>query len=113
MSNGSTHPLKLEFLSLLLKILQARHHRVLLFTHFVGTLALSGMLLDHLAMTYTCLDGNMDSSAKQTAIDEFNEPHESAPFAFLISTQVIRCRAASTSFSIIFGFRPPIAFDLA
>jgi SNF2 family DNA or RNA helicase len=77
---------KLQLLEILLPKLQARGHRVLMFSQFLGMLTIVEDFLDGLKLPYQRLDGNMNALEKQKRIDEFNAPG-SQLFAFLLSTR--------------------------
>ena len=77
---------KLQLLTILLPKLQAREHRVLIFSQFLGMLDIIEDFLNGLGMLYQRLDGSMSSLEKQKRIDHYNAPG-SELFAFLLSTR--------------------------
>lgn len=77
---------KFKFLVQLLPKLQARGHRVLLFTQFLDMLAHTGDLLTHLGYKWAWIDGSVSSIERQKRIDAFNAP-DSDMFAFILSTR--------------------------
>ncbi|KAL4752823.1 hypothetical protein BDW72DRAFT_211175 [Aspergillus terricola var. indicus] len=77
---------KLQLLELMLPKLQARGHRVLVFSQFLENLDVMEDFLDGLGLPHRRLDGRMTSLEKQKMIDDFNA--ENSPyFAFLLSTR--------------------------
>ncbi|KAL4919999.1 PHD/FYVE-zinc-finger like domain-containing protein [Aspergillus aurantiobrunneus] len=77
---------KLQLLELMLPKLQARGHRVLIFSQFLENLDVMEDFLDGLGLPHRRLDGRMTSLEKQKMIDDYNA--ESSPyFAFLLSTR--------------------------
>ncbi|KAG9238102.1 P-loop containing nucleoside triphosphate hydrolase protein [Amylocarpus encephaloides] len=77
---------KFQLLEIMLPKLQARGHRVLLFSQFLLQLDLIEDFLKGLGLPFRRLDGTMDALQKQKRIDEFNAP-DSEIFAFLLSTR--------------------------
>lgn len=77
---------KLELLNIMLPKLQARGHRVLMFSQFLGMLDVMEDFLTGLGMSYQRLDGGTNTQEKQRRIDAFNRPG-SKDFAFLLSTR--------------------------
>ncbi|KAL5001929.1 hypothetical protein BDV10DRAFT_140305 [Aspergillus recurvatus] len=77
---------KLQLLELMLPKLQARGHRVLVFSQFLESLDVMEDFLDGLGLHHRRLDGRMTSLEKQKMIDDYNA--ENSPyFAFLLSTR--------------------------
>ncbi|KAL4941219.1 hypothetical protein BDV06DRAFT_194888 [Aspergillus oleicola] len=77
---------KLQLLQLMLPKLQARGHRVLIFSQFLENLDVVEDFLDGLGLPRRRLDGRMTSLEKQKMIDDYNA--ENSPyFAFLLSTR--------------------------
>ncbi|KAL4778932.1 PHD/FYVE-zinc-finger like domain-containing protein [Aspergillus varians] len=77
---------KLQLLELMLPKLQARGHRVLIFSQFLENLDIMEDFLDGLGLPHRRLDGRMTSLEKQKMIDDYNA--ENSPyFAFLLSTR--------------------------
>ena len=77
---------KLQLLELMLPKLQARGHRVLVFSQFLENLDVMEDFLDGLGLPHRRLDGRMTSLEKQRMIDDYNA--ENSPyFAFLLSTR--------------------------
>ncbi|KAL4803624.1 hypothetical protein BDV18DRAFT_144070 [Aspergillus unguis] len=77
---------KLQLLELMLPKLQARGHRVLIFSQFLENLDIMEDFLDGLGLPHRRLDGKMTSLEKQKMIDDYNA--ENSPyFAFLLSTR--------------------------
>ncbi|KAL4932749.1 putative chromatin remodeling complex subunit (Chd3) [Aspergillus undulatus] len=77
---------KLQLLELMLPKLQARGHRVLIFSQFLENLDVMEDFLDGLGLPHRRLDGRMTSLEKQKMIDDYNA--ENSPyFAFLLSTR--------------------------
>ncbi|KAL5046863.1 hypothetical protein BDW71DRAFT_60847 [Aspergillus fruticulosus] len=77
---------KLQLLELMLPKLQARGHRVLVFSQFLENLDVMEDFLDGLGLPHRRLDGRMTSLEKQKMIDDYNA--ENSPyFAFLLSTR--------------------------
>ncbi|KAL4970830.1 putative chromatin remodeling complex subunit (Chd3) [Aspergillus stella-maris] len=77
---------KLQLLQLMLPKLQARGHRVLIFSQFLENLDVMEDFLDGLGLPHRRLDGRMTSLEKQKMIDDYNAPN-SHYFAFLLSTR--------------------------
>ncbi|UJO17082.1 Chromatin remodeling factor mit1 [Fulvia fulva] len=77
---------KLQLLELLLPKLQARGHRVLIFSQFLEMLDMVEDFMDGNQFRYQRLDGKINALTKQKRIDEFNAP-DSPLFAFLLSTR--------------------------
>lgn len=77
---------KLQLLELMLPKLQARGHRVLIFSQFLENLDVMEDFLDGLGLPHRRLDGGMTSLEKQKMIDDYNAPN-SPYFAFLLSTR--------------------------
>lgn len=77
---------KFQLLEIMLPKLQARGHRVLIFSQFLGQLDLLEDFLDGLGLSFRRLDGKTKSVDKQKFIDEFNAPN-SKVFAFILSTR--------------------------
>ncbi|KAL4979176.1 hypothetical protein BDW66DRAFT_148661 [Aspergillus desertorum] len=77
---------KLQLLKLMLPKLQARGHRVLIFSQFTENLDVMEDFLNGLDLLHRRLDGRMTSLEKQKMIDDYNA--ENSPyFAFLLSTR--------------------------
>ncbi|KAI9643032.1 hypothetical protein NHQ30_008767 [Ciborinia camelliae] len=77
---------KFQLLEIMLPKLQARGHRVLLFSQFLKHLDLVEDFLNGLDLPYQRLDGSVSTLEKQKRIDAFNAPN-SPLFAFLLSTR--------------------------
>ncbi|KAL6238133.1 hypothetical protein BDW75DRAFT_247800 [Aspergillus navahoensis] len=77
---------KLQLLELMLPKLQARGHRVLVFSQFLENLDVMEDFLDGLGLPHRRLDGRMTSLEKQKIIDDYNA-EDSPYFAFLLSTR--------------------------
>lgn len=77
---------KLQLLELMLPKLQARGHRVLIFSQFLENLDVVEDFLDGLGLPHRRLDGRMTSLEKQKQIDDYNAEN-SQYFAFLLSTR--------------------------
>jgi superfamily II DNA or RNA helicase len=77
---------KLQLLELMLPKLQARGHRVLVFSQFLENLDVMEDFLDGLGLPHRRLDGRMTSLEKQRMIDDYNA-RDSPYFAFLLSTR--------------------------
>lgn len=77
---------KLQLLEIMLPKLQARGHRVLLFSQFLRELDIMEDFLNGLGMKFQRLDGNIPALEKQKRIDAFNA-RDSQDFAFILSTR--------------------------
>ncbi|ESZ92582.1 hypothetical protein SBOR_7042 [Sclerotinia borealis F-4128] len=77
---------KFKLLELMLPKLQARGHRVLIFSQFLNQLDLVEDFLNGLGLPFQRLDGTVSTLEKQKRIDAFNAPN-SPLFAFLLSTR--------------------------
>lgn len=77
---------KFQLLEIMLPKLQARGHRVLIFSQFLKQLDLVEDFLNGLQLPFKRLDGTVSTLEKQKRIDAFNAPN-SELFAFLLSTR--------------------------
>ncbi|KAB8303153.1 hypothetical protein EYC80_004602 [Monilinia laxa] len=77
---------KFQLLEIMLPKLQARGHRVLIFSQFLKQLDLVEDFLNGLNLPFQRLDGTISTLEKQKRIDAFNAPN-SKLFAFLLSTR--------------------------
>ncbi|GBE77743.1 hypothetical protein SCP_0106250 [Sparassis crispa] len=77
---------KLGLLKILLPKLQARDHRVLLFSQFTIALDIIQDFLDGEGIKYLRLDGNTKQRDRQKGMDEFNRPGSDV-FIYLLSTR--------------------------
>ncbi|CAD6450203.1 18daffe8-7acf-4534-ade1-204c4ec28ebf [Sclerotinia trifoliorum] len=77
---------KFQLLEIMLPKLQARGHRVLIFSQFLKQLDLVEDFLNGLELPFQRLDGTVSTLEKQKRIDAFNAPN-SKLFAFLLSTR--------------------------
>lgn len=77
---------KFQLLEIMLPKLQARGHRVLIFSQFLKQLDLVEDFLNGLQLPFQRLDGSVSTLEKQKRIDAFNAP-DSNLFAFLLSTR--------------------------
>ncbi|TGO91909.1 hypothetical protein BPOR_0015g00190 [Botrytis porri] len=77
---------KFQLLEIMLPKLQARGHRVLIFSQFLEQLNLVEDFLNGLQLPFKRLDGTVSTLEKQKRIDAFNAPN-SELFAFLLSTK--------------------------
>jgi superfamily II DNA or RNA helicase len=77
---------KLLLLKIMLPKLKEQGHRILLFSQFLDQLDIMEDFLTGIGLTYSRIDGNMNSLDKQKRIDEYNAP-DSTIFAMLLSTR--------------------------
>jgi len=63
---------KSSMLAKLLPQLKAKGSRVLIFSQWLGCLDVLGMLLDHLGLTWSRLDGSTPVAERMALVDEFN-----------------------------------------
>ncbi|KAG2159672.1 uncharacterized protein EDB93DRAFT_1111462 [Suillus bovinus] len=77
---------KLRFLKMLLPKLQARGHRILLFSQFVMALDIIEDFVRGEGYKYSRLDGNTKQADRQKGMDEFNKPNSDV-FIYMLSTR--------------------------
>lgn len=77
---------KLRFLKMLLPKLQARGHRILLFSQFVMALDIIEDFMRGEGYKYLRLDGNTKQADRQKGMDEFNKPNSDV-FIYMLSTR--------------------------
>ena len=112
----------------LLPRLRAQGSRVLLFSQWLGCLDVLGMLLDHLGLSWSRLDGSTPVAERMALVDEFNgnssrsgekQQHNNSssktkppPFAMLLSTraggQGLNLTGADTVIFHDVGFNPSV-----
>ncbi|KAL0034958.1 hypothetical protein WJX79_002584 [Trebouxia sp. C0005] len=102
---------KCQLLAGLLKELQAKGSRALIFSQWTSVLDILGWLLEMMGLTYVRLDGSTAVADRLSTVDMFNNPAKGI-FAFLLSTraggQGLNLTGADTVILHDVGFNPQI-----